>query len=55
MSFSSEQKNEIIEQMPRMRCCRFAFLQGVFAARARLEGGAVTLSLDSYKNQKRRQ
>lgn len=50
MSFSSLQKEEIIEQMPRSLCCRRAFLGGVLAARATLVGDDVVLSLENRAN-----
>ncbi len=50
MSFSSLQKEEIIQQTPKTLCCRRAFLYGVLAARAEcLDEGAV-LSLDNRTN-----
>ena len=47
MSFSEEQKNVIIEALPRTQCCRRALLEGILAARARLVGGNTVISLSS--------
>ena len=49
MSFSSTQKEEIIQQMPKSLCCRRAFLGGVLAARAAVVGDSIILSLESRK------
>lgn len=50
MSFSSLQKDEMIDKPPRSACCRRAFLSGVMAARARITETGVAVSVDSYKN-----
>lgn len=47
MSFCSEQKNEIISQMPKASCCKRAILQGVLAAKGLLDGTNITLSVDT--------
>ena len=49
MSFSGEQKNEIILQTPKSVCCRRAFLQGVLAARAADNCGEITLSVEKIE------
>lgn len=41
MSFSSEQKREIVEHVYKSHCCRRALLSGVLFARGRVEGGIV--------------
>ena len=45
MSFSSEQKLEILNNIPRFACCRRALLEGIIAARAIINSGTVTISL----------
>ena len=47
MSFSSDQKNEIMTQEIKSGCCRRAFLQGVFAAKADLCDDRIVLSLEN--------
>ena len=46
MSFSSEQKKEIIEYTYKSSCCRRALLSGVLFAKARSAGKTVTMSFD---------
>ena len=50
MSFSSLQKDEMIEQTPRSACCRRAFLLGAVAARAHITTSGIVISVESYKN-----
>lgn len=50
MSFSSLQKDEMIEQTPHSACCRRAFLFGALAARASVGDGDIVMSVESYKN-----
>ena len=47
MSFSSAQKEEIMEQTPRSVCCRRAFLNGVLASRAIVAGDKIEVFFDS--------
>ena len=46
MSFSSEQKKEIIEHTYKSACCRRALLCGILFAKGRVDGKRVTLSFD---------
>ncbi len=46
MSFSSEQKEEIMTEPIKQLCCRRAFLEGVLASRAYVSEGNVVLPLD---------
>ncbi len=47
MSFAKQAKIEIMQQVFKSNCCRMSFVQGVLAARGRLDNGVITLSLDS--------
>ncbi len=47
MSFSSEQKLEIIEQPPKSGCCRLALMHGILAARAQSRGKEVEIAVES--------
>lgn len=47
MSFSSDQKKEILAQPIKSACCRRAFIQGVLASRAELSDGLISISVDS--------
>nr|MBQ8890017.1 DNA-binding protein WhiA [Clostridia bacterium] len=47
MSFSSEQKAEIISQPIKNACCKRAMLQGVLAAKAGLSDTNIDISVDS--------
>lgn len=47
MSFSTEQKNEIISETPRSQCCRRALLEGVLSSHSVLSDGRIFISLDS--------
>lgn len=47
MSFSSEQKKDIISQPIKNACCRRAFLQGVLASRADVRDAELFISVDS--------
>ena len=47
MSFSQEQKAEIITQPIKASCCKRAFVQGVLAARGRLDSESIIISVDS--------
>ena len=49
MSFSQEQKNDIILQSPKASCCKLALLQGVLAAKGRADGEGISISLDSQE------
>lgn len=49
MSFSSEQKAQIISAPYKSRCCRWALLHGMLFAKARLEDGMVSLSLEGHE------
>ena len=46
MSFSSEQKLEIISQPIKSSCCRHAMVQGIIVSRGVCEDGKISLSLD---------
>lgn len=46
MSFSSEQKKEIIEHIYKSSCCRRALLSGILFGKGRVCGKNVTLSFD---------
>ena len=50
MSFSSLEKNEIIQTTPRSACCRRAMLFGILAVRGDAVGDTVTLTLESRKS-----
>lgn len=47
MSFSQDQKSDIISQSVRSGCCKRALLYGVLAARAKNDGEIVSISVDS--------
>ena len=47
MSFSQDQKADIIEQSVKASCCKRAFLQGVLTARGRVDGDNISISVDS--------
>lgn len=47
MSFSFEQKTEIINQTIKKACCRRALLQGVLASRGDSSGETITISVES--------
>lgn len=47
MSFSTEQKNHIIAQPIKNKCCKKAMLLGVLAARASLDDGVISVTLNS--------
>ncbi len=46
MSFSSDQKIEIIEAAPHAPCCKAAMIRGILAAKAELAEGKVILSVE---------
>ena len=46
MSFSSEQKNTIIEKNSKSQCCRRAMLMGALFAKGYCSGNVVTISLE---------
>ncbi len=46
MSFSSEQKSEIIKQPTKNTCCRRALLDGIVFSRGSISDGRVTVSVD---------
>ena len=46
MSFSSEQKKEIIEYTYKSSCCRRALLSGIIFSKGKSEGKTVTMSFD---------
>lgn len=46
MSFSSLQKKEIIEYIPKSSCCRRAFLMGVLASRATVKNSSIEVSME---------
>ncbi len=47
MSFSSDQKTDIMSQALKSSCCRRAFMQGVLSARAESCDGKITVVADS--------
>ncbi len=47
MSFSQEQKSEIISQPIKSACCRRAFLEGILSSRATVEDHNIYISLDN--------
>lgn len=49
MSFCTEQKIEIIEQVSKNACCRRAMMQGILSARSSVCGKGVELSVDSER------
>lgn len=46
MSFSSEQKLKIINDLYKNPCCRRAFLNGIFSSRAIVSGGRIEITLE---------
>ena len=46
MSFSSEQKKEIIEYTYKSSCCRRSLLSGILFSKATVEGKHITFSLE---------
>ena len=47
MSFSSEQKQQILSTQLRSLCCRKAFFQGILTGKGSVEDGVVTVSCES--------
>lgn len=47
MSFSQDQKADIILQSVKSTCCKRAFMQGVLAARGRVDNSKIFISVDS--------
>ena len=47
MSFSQDQKADIIAQSVKASCCKRAFVQGVLTARGRVVGDSISISVDS--------
>lgn len=47
MSFSQEQKAEIISQPIKASCCKRALMQGILAARGYIDGCDISISVDS--------
>ena len=47
MSFSTEQKCEIIRQAPKQLCCRRSILEGILASHSALGSEEIEISLDS--------
>ena len=47
MSFSQDQKTDIIAQSVKASCCKRALLQGVLTARGRVSGDSISISVDS--------
>ena len=45
MSFCSEQKSEILNNIPHLLCCRRAMLEGILACRGVYSDGEITISL----------
>ena len=45
MSFCSEQKREIINNIPHLLCCKRAMLEGILASRGAYSEGEITVSL----------
>ena len=50
MSFSQEQKAEIISSPIKSACCKTCFLQGILAAKGKADGRNVEISLDKQKS-----
>ena len=46
MSFSSEQKNEILGQKSKNACCRRALVQGILASKGQIFEGGIEVSLE---------
>lgn len=49
MSFSQEQKADIILQSAKAGCCKLSLLQGVLAARGQIDGDDISISVDSVE------
>ena len=49
MSFSAEQKKEIIEHTYKSACCRRSLLSGILFAKGRVDGKTVSMSFDRYE------
>ena len=49
MSFSQDQKTDIIVQSVKQACCKRSMLQGILAARARLDTDTITVSVDTIE------
>lgn len=47
MSFSQNQKADIISQSVKSSCCKLALLQGVMSVRGRVDGDNISISVDS--------
>ena len=47
LSFSQDQKADIILQSVKSTCCKRAFMQGVLAARGRVDNSKIFISVDS--------
>ena len=47
MSFSQDQKADIISQSVKASCCRRALMQGILTARGRIDGDNISVSVDS--------
>ena len=47
MSFSHDQKAEIMSQLPKTSCCKLALLHGVLAAKGQIFGEDISISVDS--------
>ncbi len=50
MSFSAEQKRDIISQVIKSPCCRKSFLRGIISARADVAENGLVISVDSTEN-----
>ena len=50
MSFSQDQKTDIVTQPIKAGCCKLAFLQGVLTARGQLLQDNITVSVDSEQS-----
>ena len=49
MSFSQDQKTEIISQSVKTGCCKRMLIQGVLASRGRIDNGNISVSVDSVE------
>ena len=47
MSFSQDQKQDIIDQSVKASCCKRALVQGVLVARGYIDGDRISISVDS--------
>ena len=47
MSFSKDQKKEIIDSAPRSACCRAALIRGILAAKGEISDNSITLAVDT--------